>query len=212
MSSPTSFEDYLVIGCMRCDKGGTDRCKVLPFVNELRHLRSLLAETDLVEEMKWSVPAYTLNGKNVIMLGAFVHHASLSFFKGAIVDDPRGLLVRPGENTQASRQLRITSLDQILELETEIRALIASAIDVERRGLKVERVRHEAVACKELQAKFDAQPAFKAAFEALTPGRQRAYHLHFNQAKQTKTRVARIAKYEAAILDGKGMSDVYRKN
>ena len=212
MSSPTSFEDYLVIGCMRCDKGGTDRCKVLPFVNELRHLRSLLAETDLVEEMKWSVPAYTLNGKNVIMLGAFVHHASLSFFKGAIVDDPRGLLVRPGENTQASRQLRITSLDQILELETEIRALIASAIDVERRGLKVERVRHEAVACKELQAKFDAQPAFKAAFEALTPGRQRAYHLHFNQAKQTKTRVARIAKYEAAILDGKGMSDVYREN
>ena len=212
MSSPTSFEDYLVIGCMRCDKGGTDRCKVLPFVNELRHLRSLLAETDLVEEMKWSVPAYTLNGKNVIMLGAFVHHASLSFFKGAIVDDPRGLLVRPGENTQASRQLRITSLDQILELETEIRALIASAIDVERRGLKVERVRHEAVACKELQAKFDAQPAFKAAFEALTPGRQRAYHLHFNQAKQTKTRVARIAKYEAAILDGKGMNDVYRKN
>ena len=212
MSSPASFEDYLVIGCMRCDKGGTDRCKVLPFVSELRHLRSLLLETDLVEEMKWCVPAYTLNGKNVIMLGAFVHHASLSFFKGAIVDDPRGLLVRPGENTQASRQLRITSLDQILELETEIRALIASAIDVERRGLKVERVRHEAAACEELQAKFDAQPAFKAAFEALTPGRQRAYHLHFNQAKQAKTRVARIAKYEAAILDGKGMNDVYRKN
>ena len=212
MSSPASFEDYLAIGCMRCDKGGTDRCKVLSFVNELRHLRSILTETDLVEEMKWSVPAYTLDGKNVIMLGAFVHHASLSFFKGAIVDDPKGLLVKPGENTQASRQLRVTSLNQILELETEIRALIASAIDVERRGLKVERVRHEVAACDELQTKFDAEPAFKAAFEALTPGRQRAYHLHFNQAKQAKTRAARIAKYEAAILDGKGMNDVYRKN
>jgi len=212
MSSPVSFEEYLTVGCMRCDKGGTDRCKVLPFVDELRHLRSLLEETDLVEEMKWSVPAYTLNGKNVILLGAFVQHASLSFFKGALVDDPKGLLVKPGENTQASRQLRFTSLNEILGLENDIRALIASAIDVERRGLKVGRVRHEAVACEELRAKFDAEPAFKTAFERLTPGRQRAYHLHFNQAKQAKTRVARITKYEAAILDGKGMHDVYRKN
>lgn len=212
MSSPASFEEYLTVGCMRCDKGGTDRCKVLPFVNELRHLRSLLEETDLVEEMKWSVPVYTLNGKNVILLGAFVQHASLSFFKGAIVDDPKGLLVKPGENTQASRQLRITSLNEILRLENDIRALIASAIDVERRGLKVGRVRHEAVVCEELRAKFDVEPAFKTAFESLTPGRQRAYHLHFNQAKQAKTRVARITKYEAAILDGKGMHDVYRKN
>jgi len=211
MSSPVSFEEYLTVGCMRCDKGGTDRCKVLPFVDELRHLRSLLEETDLVEEMKWSVPAYTLNGKNVILLGAFVQHASLSFFKGALVDDPKGLLVKPGENTQASRQLRFTSLNEILGLENDIRALIASAIDVERRGLKVVRVRHEAVACEELRAKFDAEPAFKTAFERLTPGRQRAYHLHFNQAKQAKTRVARITKYEAAILDGKGMHDVYRK-
>lgn len=212
MSSPVSFEEYLTVGCMRCDKGGTDRCKVLPFVDELRHLRSLLEETDLVEEMKWSVPAYTLNGKNVILLGAFVQHASLSFFKGAIVDDPKGLLVKPGENTQASRQLRFTSLNEILGLENDIRALIASAIDVERRGLKVGRVRHEAVACEELRAKFDAEPSFKTAFETLTPGRQRAYHLYFNQAKQAKTRVARITKYEAAILDGKGMHDVYRKN
>jgi len=211
MSSPVSFEEYLTVGCMRCDKGGTDRCKVLPFVDELRHLRSLLEETDLVEEMKWSVPAYTLKGKNVILLGAFVQHASLSFFKGAIVDDPKGLLVKPGENTQASRQLRITSLNEILRLENDIRALIASAIDVERRGLKVGRVRHEAVACEELRAKFDAEPAFKTAFERLTPGRQRAYHLHFNQAKQAKTRVDRITKYEAAILNGKGMHDVYRK-
>lgn len=212
MSSPVSFEEYLTVGCMRCDKGGTDRCKVLPFVDELRHLRSLLEETDLVEEMKWSVPAYTLNGKNVILLGAFVQHASLSFFKGALVDDPKGLLVKPGENTQASRQLRFTSLNEILGLENDIRALIASAIDVERRGLKVGRVRHEAVACEELRAKFDAEPSFKTAFETLTPGRQRAYHLYFNQAKQAKTRVARITKYEAAILDGKGMHDVYRKN
>jgi uncharacterized protein YdeI (YjbR/CyaY-like superfamily) len=211
MKGPESFEDYLTIGCMRCSKGGTDRCKVLPFVDELRHLQTLLAETDLVEEMKWSMPAYTLGGKNVIMLAAFVEHASLSFFKGAIVDDPKGLLVKAGENTQASRQLRFTSVEQILEHEDDIRSLIATAIDVERRGLKVERVRHEVAACEELQTKFDAEPVFKAAFEALTPGRQRGYHMHFNQAKQAKTREARIAKFEQAILEGKGMHDDHRK-
>ncbi|MBL6734227.1 MAG: YdeI/OmpD-associated family protein, partial [Candidatus Poseidonia sp.] len=91
------------------------------------------------------------------------------------------------------------------------RALIASAIDVERRGVQMERVRHEVEVCEALQAKFDAEPAFKAAFEALTPGRQRAYHLYFNQAKQEKTRLARVEKFEAAILAGKGMHDGYRQ-
>jgi uncharacterized protein YdeI (YjbR/CyaY-like superfamily) len=196
---------------MRCKKGGTDRCKVLPFVGELQRLQTFLTETELVEEMKWSMPAYTLNGKNVIMLAAFMEHVSLSFFKGAIVDDPKGLLVKAGENTQTSRKLRFTSLQEIEAQADAIRALIASAIDVERRGLQVERVRDEVDACEELQAKFDAVPEFKAAFEALTPGRQRAYHMHFNQAKQTKTRLARIEKYEAAILEGKGMHDDYRK-
>ena len=211
MAGPDSFSQYLEIGCMRCKKGGTDQCKVLPFVAELQRLQAFLAETELVEEMKWSMPAYTLNGKNVIMLAAFVEHVSLSFFKGAIVDDPKGLLVKAGENTQVSRQLRFTSLEDIENQADDIRALIASAIDVERRGVQMERVRHEVEVCEALQAKFDAEPAFKAAFEALTPGRQRAYHLHFNQAKQEKTRLARIEKFEAAILAGKGMHDDYRK-
>ena len=211
MAGPDSFSQYLEIGCMRCKKGGTDQCKVLPFVAEIQRLQAFLAETELVEEMKWSMPAYTLNGKNVIMLAAFVKHVSLSFFKGSIVDDPKGLLVKAGENTQVSRQLRFTSLEEIEHQADEIRALIASAIDVERRGVQVERVRHEVEVCEALQAKFDAEPAFKAAFEALTPGRQRAYHLHFNQAKQENTRLARIEKFEAAILAGKGMHDDYRK-
>ena len=211
MAGPASFSQYLEIGCMRCKKGGTDQCKVLPFVGELQRLQAFLAETELVEEMKWSMPAYTLNGKNVIMLAAFVEHVSLSFFKGAIVDDPKGLLVKAGENTQVSRQLRFTSPEDIENQADDIRALIASAIDVERRGVKVERVRQEVEVCEALQAKFDAEPAFKAAFEGLTPGRQRAYHLHFTQAKQEKTRLARIEKFEAAILEGKGMHDDHRQ-
>ncbi len=211
MAGPESFSEYLQIGCMRCNKGGTDRCKVLPFVAELEYLQAILAETELVEEMKWSMPAYTLNGKNVIMLAAFMEHVSLSFFKGAILEDPNNLLVKAGENTQASRQLRFTSVEEIESQRDSIRAIIASAIDVERRGLEVERIREDAEVCEELQTKFDAEPKFKAAFEALTPGRQRAYHLHFNQAKQSKTRSARIQKWEAAIFAGKGMHDDYRK-
>ncbi len=211
MTGPASFSEYLKIGCMRCKKGGTDHCKVLPFVEELQNLQSLLAETELVEEMKWSMPAYTLNGKNVIMLAAFMEHVSLSFFKGAILKDPNYLLVKAGENTQASRQLRFTSVEQIESQRDAIRAIIASAIDVEKRGLEVERIREDAEVCEELQTKFDAEPKFKAAFEALTPGRQRAYHLHFNQAKQSKTRSARIQKWEPAIFSGKGMHDDYHK-
>jgi uncharacterized protein YdeI (YjbR/CyaY-like superfamily) len=210
MSGPDSFEAYLEIGCMRCKKGGTQHCKVLPYVRELQRLRDFLAETELVEEMKWSMPAYTLNGKNVAMLAAFVNHFSLSFFKGAILDDPKGLLVKAGENTQESRQLRFTSMDAIEAHADDIRAIIASAVDAERRGLKVERVRQEIDACEELNARFDAHPALRTAFEALTPGRQRAYHLHFNQAKQSQTRSNRIAKWEANILEGKGMNDRYR--
>jgi uncharacterized protein YdeI (YjbR/CyaY-like superfamily) len=195
---------------MRCKKGGTDQCKVLPFVDELRALRALLAETELVEEMKWSMPAYTINGKNVIMLAAFKEHVSLSFFKGAIVDDPKGLLVKAGENTQVSRQLRFTSEEEIEAQVDDMRALFGSAGEVEQKGLKVERVRQEEEACEELQVRFEASPDLKAAFEALTPGRQRAYHLHFNQAKQSQTRSNRIAKWEASILEGKGMNDHYR--
>jgi len=211
MGGPESFESYLEIGCMRCKKGGTDQCKVLPFVDELRALRALLAETELVEEMKWSMPTYTINGKNVIMLAAFKEHVSLSFFKGAIVDDPKGLLVKAGENTHVSRQLRFTSEEEIEAQLDAIRALVASAIQVEQKGLKVERVRQEEEACEELQARFEASPDLKAAFEALTPGRQRAYHLHFNQAKQSQTRSNRIAKWEASILEGKGMNERYRR-
>lgn len=210
MGGPESFESYLEIGCMRCKKGGTDQCKVLPFVNELRALRALLAETELVEEMKWSMPAYTINGKNVIMLAAFKEHVSLSFFKGAIVDDPKGLLVKAGENTQVSRQLRFTSEEEIEAQVDAIRALVASAIQVEQNGLKAERLKQKEAACEELQARFEASPGLKAAFEALTPGRQRAYHLHFNQAKQSQTRSNRIAKWEASILEGKGMNERYR--
>jgi len=186
MGGPESFESYLEIGCMRCKKGGTDQCKVLPFVDELRALRALLAETELVEEMKWSVPAYTINGKNVIMLAAFKEHVSLSFFKGALVDDPKGLLVKAGENTQVSRQLRITSEEEIEAQVDDIRALFGSAVEVEQKGLKVERVRQKEEACEELQVRFEASPGLKAAFEALTPGRN--VRTTFTSTKQNSPR------------------------
>jgi uncharacterized protein YdeI (YjbR/CyaY-like superfamily) len=210
MAAPTSFAHYLEIGCMRCKKGGTDQCKVLNYIPELQRLHAFVGETELVEEIKWSTPTYTLNGKNVVMVMAFVDHVSISFMKGALLDDPKALLTKAGENTQASRVLRFTKLEEIEAMADDIRALIASAIEVERQGLKVEKVERTMDVCDELQAKFDEQPEFKAAFEALTPGRQRAYHMHFNQAKQASTRLARIEKYEAAIFEGKGMHDDYR--
>ena len=175
---------------------------------EKQRLRAILLDFPLTEELKWRQPCYTFQGANVVILGGFKQTCDLGFFKGSLLDNPHGLLIPPGPHSQASRQLRFTSVQEIEEKEPIIRATLQNAIEVERAGLKVDfREKSELVFADELLAKMEAAPDFKAAFEALTPGRQRGYNLFFSAAKQSKTRSARIEKHAARILEGKGIHD-----
>lgn len=201
-------DDYLKIGCGRCPLVGTPECKVHSWHEPMVELRRILLGTGLTEELKWSQPCYTFDGKNVLLLAALKDHCSIGFFKGALLKDPKGLLVAPGKNSQAARQLRFTDSREVLEMENEIRAFIQEAIQVEKAGLKIEfKSVDQFEYPEELVAKFEADPPFRAAFEALTPGRQRGYLLFFEGAKQAATRIARIEKSLPRIFEGKGMHD-----
>ena len=199
---------YLIDGCGRCPLGGTPECKVHNWPKELKYLRNIVLECGLTEELKWGVPCYTYKNANVAVVSAFKEYCSLSFFKGALLKDAEGLLVSPGENSQAARQFKFTSVKQIEEIEALIRAYVYEAIEVEKAGLKVNfKQKDELVYPEELQQKFDDNPTLNKAFEALTPGRKRGYIIHFTQPKQSKTRVSRIAKCIPKILEGKGFFD-----
>lgn len=175
---------------------------------EMIKLRSLVLSCGLNEEVKWYQPCYSYNNSNVLIISGFKEYCALNFFKGALLNDEKGLLSRPGENTQSGRQMRFTGIDQINELEATIKAYIFEAVEVEKAGLKVELKKTADYSMpEELIIQFDENPEFKAAFESLTPGRQRAYILHFSQPKQSVTRKARIEKYYQIILNGKGLND-----
>lgn len=174
---------------------------------ESEKLRTILLGCPLTEELKWGEPCYTLQGKNVVLIGGFKDYCTLLFFKGALLSDPQGILVAPGK-LQAGRQIRFTSLREIVDLETILKTYIYDAIEVEQAGLKVKLKKHsEYIIPEELERKFDEIPALKAAFEALTPGRQRAYMFHISAPKQSKTRESRVEKCMQQILDGKGLND-----
>ena len=175
---------------------------------EKRRLREVLSDYPLSEELKWREPCYTFQGANVAIVYGMKDSCGLGFFKGALLDDPHGVLIPPGKNTQAARRIHFTSVEEIDEKEAILRAIVESAIKVEQAGLKVDfKARHELVFPQELLDAFDSNPDFAVAFEALTPGRQRGYNLFFTGAKQSKTRVARIEKHMARIFEGKGMHD-----
>jgi len=174
---------------------------------EFLQLRAILLGFPLVEELKWRQPCYTLQEKNIVVIGGFKEYCALLFFKGALMADPRGILVAPG-NTQAGRQMRFTSLRQIVAMEPAIKAYVANAMEVEEAGLKVKLKTHSQYKIpEELQRKLDAKPSLKKAFEALTPGRQRGYMLYIAAAKQAATRESRTEKCLPRILDGKGLND-----
>lgn len=175
---------------------------------EFEKLRAFVLDCGLTEELKWGQPCYTFQRANVLILGGFKDYIALSFFKGVLLKDLSGVLVRQTDNVQEARQFRFTSVQEIVDLEAVIRAYIYEAIEVEKSGLKpiVER-RPDITIPEELQNKFDKDASFKAAFEALTPGRQRGYVFHFSGAKQPKTREARIEKCLPLIMDGKGLED-----
>lgn len=196
---------YLEEGCGRCSLYNTPECKVHRWSQELVQLRRIILECELQEDYKWSQPCYVHDKKNILMLAAFKEYVCIAFFKGVLLADTEGLLIAPGENSQSSRQLRFTSVDEVLSKEAIIRAYIFEAIEVEKAGLKVNFKKTSMDIPEELQEAFEQNPDFKEAFESLTSGRQRGYLLHISSAKQSKTRISRIEKCMPNIFDGKGV-------
>jgi uncharacterized protein YdeI (YjbR/CyaY-like superfamily) len=170
-------------------------------------LREILLTFPLEEELKWGEPCYTLGGKNIVLIGAFKEYCSLLFFKGALLEDPEGVLKAPGQ-LQAGRQMRFANAAEIAAQEGTIRRFVAEAMEVEKSGRKVEMKKHEEyVVPEELARRLEADGELKRAFEALTPGRQRGYFFHIAGAKQAKTREARVEGCVERILAGKGLLD-----
>jgi uncharacterized protein YdeI (YjbR/CyaY-like superfamily) len=179
--------------------------------DELEKLRIIILDCDLTEELKWGVPCYTFRGANVLIIGGFKEYCVLSFFKGALLDDPDGVLMKPGEHTQAARLIRFTHVREIVKLEPILRSYIYEAIEVERAGLKVKFKKPALPKIpEEFQTKLDKSPALSTAFYGLTPGRQRAYLLYFSAAKQSKTRASRVQKCMRHILNGMGLETVHK--
>jgi len=175
---------------------------------ELEQLRTIVLDCELSEELKWGCPCYTFQKSNIVLIHVFKEYCALLFFKGALLKDPKGILIQQTENVQAARQVRFTSVREIVKMERTVRAYIHEAIEVEKAGLKVSLKKTKEFAMpEEFQKKSDEMPALKTAFKALTPGRQRAYLLYFSQAKQAKTRESRIEKCMRQILNGKGLND-----
>jgi len=182
--------------------------RVKNWQQELTILRAILLETTLTETIKWGVPCYTFQDSNIVLLGSFKDFCSISFFKGILLSDPHGILTSPGENSQSVKMVKFTSLQDIVKLKPILKEYIYEAIEVENLGLKVETKKlSDLVFAEELIQVLSDDAAFKTAFEALTPGRQRAYNLFFTAAKQPATRFSRIEKYRQQILDGKGIND-----
>jgi uncharacterized protein YdeI (YjbR/CyaY-like superfamily) len=175
---------------------------------EIAKMRDIVLDCHLTEELKWGCPAYTYEQKNIVLIHVFKEYCAYLFFKGALMKDPEGILIQQTENVQSARQVRFTSLEEIKKLEATLKKYIYHAVEVEESGVKVEMKKtREFPVTDELKEKFKQMPELKTAFEKLTPGRQRAYLLHFSQPKQAKTRETRIEKAVDAILEGKGLND-----
>ena len=181
---------------------------------ELEKLRAIILDCGLTEELKWGAPCYSYpsakgQNTNLVIIGELKDCCVISFFKGSLLEDANDILSKPGANTQTARVIRFTNLKEIVKLEPILKAYIYEAIEAERAGIKSILKKNPEPIPKELQKKLDKMPAFKTAFNALTPGRQRAYILYFSQPKQSQTRVSRIEKYVKQILEGKGINDDY---
>ena len=182
--------------------------KAKKWQNEMRKLRTIVLDCGLTEEVKWRVPCYTLEGSNVAFIGPLKESCVLSFVKGALLKDPKRILIQQTENSQSVRVIRFKNVQEIEKLEPVLKAYVNEAIEAERAGLKVKFKKiTEFKIPEELQAKFDENIELETAFTSLTPGRQRAYLLHFSGAKQSKTRTSRVEKWIKHILNGKGIDD-----
>lgn len=175
---------------------------------EFEKLRTIVLDCGLTEELKWGQPCYTFQKKNIVLMHGFKEYCALLFMKGALLNDDNGVLIQQTENVQSARQIRFTDIRDIYEMEPILKFYIHEAIEVEKAGLKVKlKKTADFTIPQEFQNKLDGIPALKRAFDALTPGRQRAYIFYFSQAKQSKTRQSRVGKYMQQILNGKGLDD-----
>lgn len=182
--------------------------KAKKWQEELLLLRAIALDCGLTEELKWGVPCYTLHNSNIVLIHDFKAYCAFLFFKGVLLNDAAGILIQQTKNVQVGRQARFTNALEIVELKTILKTYIYEAIEVEKAGLKVDLKKTAEYAIPdEFQHRLDHISALKIAFEALTPGRQRAYLLHFAAPKQAKTREARVEKFMPQILNGKGLND-----
>lgn len=204
-------DKFLIDGCMRCKYGATPKCKVLKWTTILEQLRQIVLETGLTEEIKWGVPTYTLQGKNVVNITALKDSAVLGFFKGALLTDSENILEKQGE-IHSSRILRFRNVGEVERLQNILIAYIIEAIELESQGKKVEKPVVKQSVPEELLNIFETDKIFENAFYSLTPGRQRGYLIHFSQPKQSATRISRIEKCKPQILNGIGFHDLYKQN
>ena len=174
---------------------------------ELEQLRMIVLDCGLKEELKWGCPCYMFEKSNIVLIHVFKEYCALLFFKGALLNDANGILIQQTKNVQAARQIRFTNVREIVGRKAMLKAYIYEAIEVEKAGLKVNFKKSSEFTTEEFQKKLNTNPALKAAFNALTPGRQRAYNLYFAAPKQSKTRESRIEKNIQQILDGRGLND-----
>jgi uncharacterized protein YdeI (YjbR/CyaY-like superfamily) len=182
--------------------------KAKQWQKEVEQLRTIVLDCGLTEELKWGVPCYTFQNSNIVLIHVFKEYCALLFFKGVLLNDANRILIQQTENVQAARQIRFTNVREIAEMKTTLKAYIYEAIEVEKAGLKVTLKKSSALLFpEEFQKKLDKIPALKAAFNALTPGRQRAYNLYFSAPKLSKTRESRVEKCMKQILNGKGLDD-----
>lgn len=183
-----------------------DRAKT--WRTEFERLRAILLTSELTEDLKWGHPCYSLDGANILLMHGFKDYCALLFFKGALIDDPDNVLVQQTGNVQAARQIRFTATDEIDRMDNVIKTYVQKAIDVEKSGAKIQfKTADQFEVPKEFQVRLDGDAALKQAFEALTPGRRKAYLLHLSGAMQSKTREARVEKCIPKILAGKGLDD-----
>jgi uncharacterized protein YdeI (YjbR/CyaY-like superfamily) len=182
--------------------------KAKQWKEEFEKLRTIVLGCGLTEELRWGCPCYTFQKSNIVLIHGFKEYCALLFFKGALLRDADGILIQQTENVQSARQIRFTNVREILKIKTILKAYIHEAVEVEKAGLKVRlKTTSEFKIPEEFQNKLDETPALKTAFDALTPGRQRAYLFYFSQPKQSKTRETRVEKCLRQILDGKGLND-----
>src|SRR6186997_1353057 len=175
---------------------------------EYEKLRMIILDCGLTEELKWGCPCYTFENTNIVLIHGFKEYCALLFFKGALLNDPEGILIQQTKNVQSARQIRFTNVREIVKMEKILKAYVYEAIEVERAGLKVKlKKTSEFKVPEKFQKRIDKSTALKKAFDSLTPGRQRQYIFYFSQPKQSKTRESRVEKYTKQILNGRGLDD-----